>query len=164
VPILTYHHITENPVGGAQISPETFEAQIKALYDNGYTAISFEELEAYVTQGTELPDNPVIITFDDGYYSNYEYAFPILKRYDMKAAIFVIGVSVGKDTYKDTDFDMTPHFGWEEANQMIASGLVSIHSHTYDMHQWAPFEDENKSIRSRYCSMRMRVRKIMLKP
>ena len=58
----------------------------------------------------------------------------------MKATIFVIGVSVGKDTYKDTDYTMTPHFSYEQAAEMVSSGLISIQSHTYDMHQWAPYE------------------------
>ena len=58
----------------------------------------------------------------------------------MKATIFVIGVSVGKDTYKDTDHAMTPHFSYEQAAEMVSSGLISVQSHTYDMHQWAPYE------------------------
>ncbi len=54
----------------------------------------------------------------------------------MKATIFAIGVSIGKDTYKDTDHAMTPHFGAAEMQEMVDSGLISIQSHTYDMHQW----------------------------
>ena len=58
----------------------------------------------------------------------------------MKATIFAIGVSFGKDHYKDTDYVITPHFGAAEAAEMTASGLISIQSHTYDMHQWPPYE------------------------
>ena len=58
----------------------------------------------------------------------------------MKATIFAIGVSLGKDTYKDTEHEMNPHFSGEEAAEMVASGLISVQSHTYDMHQWPPFE------------------------
>ena len=58
----------------------------------------------------------------------------------MKATIFAIGVSFGKDHYKDTDYTITPHFGAAEAAEMTASGLISIQSHTYDMHQWPPYE------------------------
>lgn len=80
------------------------------------------------------------LTFDDGYSSTYELAFPLLKEFEMKATVFVIGVSVGKDTYKDTGLPMTPHFTWEQAREMADSGLVSLQSHTYDMHQWCAFE------------------------
>ena len=65
----------------------------------------------------------------------------------MKATIFAIGVSIGKDTYKDTDHVMTPHFGAAEMQEMVDSGLISIQSHTYDMHQWPPFEDGNDRVR-----------------
>ena len=140
VPILMYHHLSEDVTNSEMVSPEQFEAQIRALSEAGYTGVSFDELQAYVLRGEPLPDKPVVITFDDGYESNYTLAYPILQKYGMKAAIFAIGVSFGKDHYKDTDHAITPHFGAAEAAEMAASGLVSIQSHTYDMHQWPPYE------------------------
>ena len=140
VPILMYHHLSEDVTNSEMVSPEQFEAQIRALSEAGYTGVSFDELQAYVLRGAPLPEKPVVITFDDGYESNYTLAYPILQKYNMKAAIFVIGVSFGKDHYKDTDYAITPHFGAAEAAEMAASGLISIQSHTYDMHQWPPYE------------------------
>lgn len=141
VPIITYHSIVENPTSNSEISPETFEMQIRTLKEEGYTSVTFEDLIAYVEKGTELPEKPICITFDDGYLNNYEIAFPILKKYQMKATIFVIGVSVGSQTnYKDTNYAINPHFTYKQAKEMIDSGLISIQSHTYDMHQWAPYE------------------------
>lgn len=129
------------------VSPEQFEAQIRALSEAGYTGVSFDELQAYVLRGEPLPKKPVVITFDDGYLSNYTLAYPILQKYGMKATIFSIGVSFGKDHYKDTDYAMTPHFGAAEAAEMAGSGLISIQSHTYDMHQWPPYEDGSAAVR-----------------
>ena len=143
VPILMYHHLEETGDDSMKISVSLFEEQIRALAEAGYTAVSFDQLRAYVMEGTPLPEKPVCITFDDGYLSNYELAFPILQTYQMKATIFPIGVSVGKEQYKDTDYDMTPHFSWEQAREMVASGLISIQSHTWDMHQWPPFEQSD---------------------
>lgn len=140
VPILMYHHLSEDVTNSEMVSPAQFGAQIRALSEAGYTGVSFDELQAYVLRGEPLPEKPVVITFDDGYRSNYTLAYPILQKYNMKAAIFVIGVSFGKDHYKDTDYAITPHFGAAEAAEMAASGLVSIQSHTYDMHQWLPYE------------------------
>lgn len=140
VPILMYHHLSEDVTNSEMVSPAQFEAQIRALSEAGYTGVSFDELQAYVLRGEPLPEKLVVITFDDGYRSNYTLAYPILQKYNMKAAIFVIGVSFGKDHYKDTDYAITPHFGAAEAAEMAASGLVSIQSHTYDMHQWLPYE------------------------
>lgn len=137
VPILIYHYIGEVP----QVTPETFEAQMRFLAENGYHAVTAQEMIDYVYHGGELPENPVYITFDDGYLNTYEYGWPVLEKYGLKAAVFAIGVSVGHELYyKDTEFTMTPHFSYEQAREMMASGVMEIQSHTYDMHQWADFE------------------------
>ena len=144
VPILMYHNLVAEE-NDPSISTDTlwvgqFRRQMELLRENGFTAISFEELIAFAEEGESLPEKPVLLTFDDGYRSAYELAFPILREFEMKATMFPIGVSVGKDTYKSTGYAMIPHFSWEEAKEMVDSGLVSIQSHTYDMHQWEAFE------------------------
>lgn len=147
VPVLMWHNLAEESSGDMTISVDTFRAQIEALHEAGFKTVSLQQLYDYVHFGTELPEKPIVLTFDDGYFSNYEYAFPILQEYDMQATIFAIGVSVGKDTYKDTEHAMTPHFGADEAREMVDSGLISVQSHTFDMHQWPPFEDGNAQVR-----------------
>ena len=139
VPVVLYHVVDEAGESLA-VSPELLREHMEIMYLNGYTPVSLQEMINYVEKGEELPEKPVCITFDDGYTDNYLNAFPILKEYEAKATIFVIGVSVGKDTYKNTEYKMNPHFDYEQAKEMIDSGLVSIQSHTYDMHQWAEFE------------------------
>lgn len=141
VPILLYHHIAEGAADYTTVTPETFETQMRFLAENGYHAVTVQQMIDYVCRGGELPDKPVCITFDDGYLSNYEYAWPILERYGLSATVYAIGVSVGHDRfYKDTQFELTPHFSFEQAREMISSGVMDVQSHTYDMHQWAPFE------------------------
>ena len=142
VPVLLYHHLAAEADGPLTISARQFEAQIKALTEAGYTGVSLEQLVDYVEKGTELPDKPVVITFDDGYASNYEIAYPILQNYGMKATIFVIGSSVGKDTYKETSYPIIPHFGYKEAREMLSSGLVEIQSHTSDVVQSPEYAGE----------------------
>lgn len=142
IPILMYHHFADdekNP--GVVISAEMFESHVIALHDAGYSAITFEELCGFVFDGTELPKRPIIITTDDGYTSVYETAFPILKKYNMKATVFVIGVLYGQTLYKDTQYPIyPPHFGDAEASIMAQSGVLSIQSHSYDMHQIESYE------------------------
>jgi peptidoglycan/xylan/chitin deacetylase (PgdA/CDA1 family) len=135
IAILMYHHIDAEGKGDVIISEKLFESHIKAIYDAGYTAVSFNQLIDYVEKGIDLPEKSVVITFDDGYLSNYTIAYPILKKYNMKATIFVIGAFVGTDTYKDTDYKTFPYFSYAQAQEMVSSGLISIQSHTYDMHQ-----------------------------
>lgn len=144
VPVLLMHDIGGE--GTYSISEEQFASQLKLLKDRGFNAISFEDLYAYTVRGIELPEKPLIITFDDGYQSNYDLAYPILKKLDMKATIYIIGSSFGKDTYKDTGEKIFPHFGYEEAEEMYGSGLIDIQSHSYDMHQSEKLE-KNKQVR-----------------
>lgn len=142
VPVLVYHHVDAQGQGDSCIQTENFLSHLDALAQAGYTTVLPEELAAYVNGGAPLPEKPVCITFDDGYLSNYEIAYPALAQRGMKAAIFVIGVSVGKDTYKDTGKPMIPHFSYEQAKEMVDSGLISVQSHTYDLHQYGPLEPD----------------------
>ncbi|HML37411.1 MAG TPA: polysaccharide deacetylase family protein [Bacillota bacterium] len=135
VPVLMYHNLGYEDGNDGVITPENFQAQMAALKAAGYHAIFFSQLTDYVEHGTELPDKPVVVTFDDGYESNYTYAWPILRQLGMKATINVIGVSVGKDTYKDTGAPIYPHFTYDQAREMETSGVIDIQSHSYDMHQ-----------------------------
>ena len=112
VPVLMYHHISDDVTSSAVVTAETFERHMAALLDEGYSPVSLRELSDFVHGDGELPEKPVVITFDDGYMSNYELAFPILKKYGSKASVFVIGSSVGKSEYKDTGQPIIPHFGY----------------------------------------------------
>lgn len=135
LPVLTYHDLLEEDDGTEAMTAAVFEQQMAALCEAGYTAVGVQELTDYVYHGTALPEKPILITFDDGYLSNYELAYPILRQYGMKAIIFPIGCSVGKDTYKDTGNPICPHFSYAQAKQMIASGVIELGSHTFDLHQ-----------------------------
>lgn len=144
LPILMYHNLTEKQespiVSKDTLEVGQFRRQMELLQDNGFHSVSLEELIAFGESGTPLPENPVMITFDDGYESVYTLAYPILKELDMHAVVFPVGVSVGQDTYKGTGIPIIPHFSWEQGAEMAASGVISVQSHTYDMHQWRAFE------------------------
>lgn len=146
VPILMYHHLNPTESGAATITVGAFEAQIASLVDAGYTAVTLRDLVAFVDVGAPLPEKPIVITFDDGYMSNYEYAMPILDEHEMHATVFVIGYSFGADTYKDTGVPIIPHFGENEAREMVNSGVFCIQSHTYDMHASETIEGEDARI------------------
>ena len=147
VPVLMYHHLETKGNDGSSISISLFEDHIKALTEAGYTAILPDELQRYAIRGSKLPDKPIMITFDDGYLSNYQYAYPVLKKYDQKATIFVIGATVGNlEYYKDTNYRITAHFTEAQGKEMVKSGVIMLQSHTYDMHQSKEYDGEGAII------------------
>lgn len=144
VPILLYHNIIQNVDGEnllVSISPDNFWAHITALKNAGFEGITFDDYYDFINNGKNLPKNPIIITFDDGYLSNYEYAFPTLKELNMKATIFIITSTVGMT--KDVSY---PHFTWNQAKEMEESGIIDIESHSHS-HMEMPSLDKNTMVR-----------------
>lgn len=136
VQILMYHDLyPDGDTEPGHVTASRFREHLTGLLEGGFHPISFDQLHAYVMEGAELPEKPILITFDDGYLNNYEIGYPILKELSVPAAFFPIGVSMGKDTYKDTGVPMNPHFSLEQAEEMVASGLITIGSHGYNIHE-----------------------------
>lgn len=119
--VLNYHKI-DNMHISLSVKPEDFERQMKYLTEHNFHSITPQELYAALVDGAELPENPVLITFDDGYMDNYTNAYPILKKYGLKATIFVITGFL--------DRAQPGYFTWGQAAEMEASGLINIESHT----------------------------------
>ena len=121
IPVLNYHQVEPKDGNPLTLWPEQFEAQMEYLAAEGYTTITIDEMMDALENGTSLPEKSVIITFDDGYADNYEYAYPILKKYGFKATIFLI-------------YDLTntyPNYlTWDQVAEMKASGLIHFESHT----------------------------------
>ena len=117
------------------IDPQSLENDLKYLTENGYHTIFVSELVGYIKNGTPLPEKPVLLTFDDGYYNNYTYAFPLLKKYGCKAVISMIGIEADKAEKEKNKNPLYSECGWTELREMTASGLVEIQNHTYNLHQ-----------------------------
>lgn len=96
VPILMYHRVSSFPGDGLSLPAEVFEAQMAYLASHGFHTISLRQLHEHKTNRTALPRKPVVLTFDDGYEDNFTNALPILLKYGMTAAVFVIGERIGK--------------------------------------------------------------------
>jgi len=91
--------VTENPRPDAEpyvVPPEEFAAQLDYLREEGYTTITPQDYARARKGKQELPEKPVILSFDDGYEDNYTNAYPILKKYNLKATIFIVTGFVSK--------------------------------------------------------------------
>lgn len=99
IPILVYHRIVPMPLSksehGIWVKVENFERQMKLLASRGYSTISLDALLSSFDKKSQLPEKSIILTFDDGYQDNYLYAFPILKKYNFTATIFLVSGCIG---------------------------------------------------------------------
>ena len=113
---LMYHSV-DSEKGKGGIFVDEFEEHIKWIKDK--KTFKMEELRNlnYI-----LPKNSILITFDDGYKNNYTLAFPILKKYNMKATIFLNTKFTGKDE---------AYLNWDEIKEMYESGLIDFQLHTH---------------------------------
>lgn len=137
LPVLMYHQISEknSRLGEYVITPTEFENDLKLLKSKGYTSVTVSDLINYAKKGKKMPDKPVMITFDDGFQSDYIYAYPILKEHDMKACFSIVGEFT--DRYSQEGIDMNVDYAyvsWDEVKEMRNSGVGEFLSHTYDMH------------------------------
>ena len=136
LPIIMYHAIQKNNKSKSNfvITPDEFEGDLKYIKDNGYTTVVMQDLIDFVYDNRALPEKPIMLTFDDGYYNNYLYAFPLVKQYDCKMVLSPIGKQ--SDIYSENN-NKNPNYAhcpWESLKEMHDSGLVEIQNHSYDMH------------------------------
>ena len=150
IPILTYHDLTRDPddVDDMTVTDERFRLDMEFLKEFGYTPLLSADLVAIHKGAAAMPDKPVMITFDDGYWSNYSIAYPILQQTGMKAVISVIAHNMEGDApvIEDTPGEeaaeaeeptaepVRRRLSWQEMYEMVSSGLVEIGSHTYNAH------------------------------
>ena len=117
--VLNYHMVNSMFISLA-VEPEDFDWQMKYLVDHGYHTISIDELYDFLAGQGTLPDRPVLITFDDGYVDNYTNAYPILKKYNLKATIFIVTGFVSK---------RRGYLTWDQLREMEKNGIMA-QSHT----------------------------------
>ena len=138
VPVLNYHQINDTENNALTVKVEQFDKQMQYLADNGYHTITPADMLDCWENGKQLPDKPVIITFDDGYRDNYINAFPILEKYGLKASIFLI-----------TDYvSLYPNYvTWDMAKEMQESGLIDLESHTLSHTELTGLESSEDVVR-----------------
>ena len=126
VPILMYHYIRNNPdpndtLGDdLSVSPDNFKDQLTYLKSHGFTTVSLDDLVLALTGSRDLPQKPIILTFDDGYDDMYTTAYPLLRDNGMVATSYVVTGFIAKAGYMDE----------RAITELDKSGVVTIGSHT----------------------------------
>lgn len=131
VPILMYHYLSDPPPGADRYrrdlstSPAQFEQHLAYLREQGYQAVTLYDLLYHLTQGTPLPEKPVVITFDDGYRDNYSNAFPLLRQYGFNATFFVLT--------EVTNQGEAEYMTWDQLREMAAAGMdIECHARVHE--------------------------------
>ena len=113
-----YHSLLKDPArqGKYVVSPDLFENDLRWLKENGYSFVEMQDLINFCLFGKFSAGKSVVITFDDGYYNNYLYAYPLLEKYDAKMLISFIGKYT--DLYNDEkpNILLTYNMGYDKRN------------------------------------------------
>ncbi len=126
IPVITYHAFTEEttteneyvlPIG-------EFENMVKALSENGFTFLSINDVIDIIYNEKPLPNNPILITMDDGYEDNWTLVGPVLKKYNARATVFLIGSMIDGEGY----------LSWDQVQQMAESGDYDLENHSFNSH------------------------------
>jgi len=127
VAVLMYHHIDWEFDSRVTITPDRFEEHLDTLLNKGYNVITLSHFRSFLRGEMEVPPNAVLITFDDGYESFYNYAYPLLKERGMSATMFMVVGQIG-----DKEGGL-PKLDWSQMRTMIGSSMY-FQSHSYNSH------------------------------
>ena len=124
VPVLLFHGLTDSR-GGYGVAPADFDAETQRLHALGFEAISLDQYVRFIRgEPVDLPQRPILITFDDAFRSSLLVADPLLSRYGWNATMYVPTGFVG----------LPGRLTWEQLRQMQASGRWQIDEHAGDGH------------------------------
>jgi peptidoglycan/xylan/chitin deacetylase (PgdA/CDA1 family) len=123
VPILTYHNLAEQAKGRLVLAAASFREQMQYLKTNGYRVVSLADFIEFTRLGRQLPQRAVVLTFDDGYHSFKDYAYPVLKDLGFTATLFIYTDWVGAGRGA---------LSWNDLREMTAAGFdVQAHTKTH---------------------------------
>ncbi len=120
VSVITYHHFSDQCTNALCMPIAEFSKQMAFLKKEGYRTVTMKQVLEFINYQEPLPRKAVAITIDDGYRSVYELAYPILKRYNFKASLFI---------YTDFIGDSPNSLSWEQLREMTENGL-EVEAHT----------------------------------
>lgn len=136
IPIIMYHQISENKsIWGEYVIPlSVLEEDFKYMKNHNITPISFEQLMLYAEKGEKLPQNPIILTFDDGERSFITKVLPLLEEYSYPANMNIVGSLVELYTKNGDTDDRYAYLNEKDIKDLAKNDLVSLGCHSYNLH------------------------------
>ena len=142
IPVLAFHRVVPNddkwevyPTDEWKASDKIFDEMMKYISDSGYRTLSLDEFYEWYTGKVDYNEKVCVLTFDDGYIDNYYFAYPILKKYNLKGCFFTVGCEI-----KDNTENYTPkneyHIGLDKMEELKRDyPNIEFQSHTWDCHR-----------------------------
>jgi peptidoglycan/xylan/chitin deacetylase (PgdA/CDA1 family) len=142
IPVLCYHNIaTQNEKENYPeesdwtITTDNFKEHLDYLKNNNYKTLTMDEFYNWKIGNLNLPYKSVLITFDDGFLSNYEYAFKLLKEYNMNATVFVVGSFIDNSTTNEWNGNIKTYMTKDILENLKNEyPNIEIYSHSYNLH------------------------------
>lgn len=138
--VLMYHDVSPSPKDVRSLSERNFERQLQLMKDNNFHWITMSQYRDFILRGKPVPDNAVLLTFDDGYESFYQYAYPLLEKYHAPAASFLI-----VDTVGNPKMPGVPKLNWDQVKEMHKNG-IDFYNHTFNLHYYGPTDARGKHL------------------
>ncbi|SFS87607.1 polysaccharide deacetylase family protein [Paenibacillus sp. BC26] len=138
--VLMYHEVMKKPHDAGALSVVKFERQLELMKANNFHWITMDQYRGFILRGDRVPENAVLLTFDDGYESFYQDVYPILRKYKAPATNFLIVSSVGNPRHAGV-----PKLDWEQVREMSRTG-ISFYSHSFDSHRYVPRDAKGKQL------------------
>jgi biofilm PGA synthesis lipoprotein PgaB len=140
--VLAYHDVRDNVAGDYDadqyaVSTRNLIAQFTWLRDNGFRPVGIDDIVAAYEGQRVLPDNAVLLTFDDGLESFYTRVYPLLKLFRYPAVVSIVTSWTDSDVVVDYAGNRSvsaDFLTWDQLREMQASGLVEVASHSHDLH------------------------------
>ncbi len=136
LPILMYHSVVKDAslCGDYVITTDQLEQDIVWLLKNGYTPVFCNELPPFAEGRGELPEKPVVLSFDDGCYNNFYYVLPLLEKYKVKAVFAVVGEWTVAAAEQAEPSPVYSSMDTDNLRSLVLSGYCELANHSWDMH------------------------------
>lgn len=136
IPIIMYHQISENKsIWGDYVIPlSVLEEDFKFMKSNNINPVSFKQLQLYAEKGERLPENPIVITFDDGERSFITKVLPLLEEYGYPANMNIVGSLVELYTKNGDTDDRYAYLNENDIKELARNELVTLGCHSYNLH------------------------------
>ncbi|MBQ4603489.1 MAG: polysaccharide deacetylase family protein [Clostridia bacterium] len=137
LPVVMYHQLTKNQKksGKYVLTVEQFEKDLMFLKSKGYQSVTVKQLIEFSQGKGDIPEKSILITFDDGQETLYEYALPLLEKYGFTAVGFVVGALADYYTEIDDHNLSYSYLNWQQIKEMSEGNIIEIESHSFDLHK-----------------------------